>query len=76
MFQRSISEAEVEQVVNDGEIIEVYSDDKPYPSCLTLGYVMDEAIHVVFAKDGENYIIITVYKPSLEIWNDDMKTRR
>ncbi len=77
MFQRDIFETEVEDVINDGEIIERYLDDKPYPSFLSLGYIDNVAIHVVYAKDEENnVIIITVYKPSVEKWKDDYKTRR
>ncbi|MBE0499769.1 MAG: DUF4258 domain-containing protein [Campylobacterales bacterium] len=32
MFQRDIEEVNVEHVVNNGEIIERYADDKPYTS--------------------------------------------
>jgi len=37
MFQRDISECEVEYVILNGEIIEEYLDDKPYPSYLVYG---------------------------------------
>jgi len=47
MFQRDISEKQVEEVIKNGEIIESYIDDKPYPSFLTLGYVDGIALHVV-----------------------------
>ncbi len=53
MFQRDISEKQVEEVIENGEIIESYIDDKPYPSFLTLGNVDDIALHVVYAKDEE-----------------------
>ena len=77
MFQRDIEEVDAENVLNDGEIIEKYIDDKPYPSYLSLGYIDGVPLHVVYAEDEEhNYIIITVYRPSLEKWEDDFKTRR
>jgi len=77
MFQRDVNEEDVEHVVNFGEIIENYPDDHPYPSFLVLGFVEKRALHVVYAKDEKNSIIvITVYEPRLEKWLDDLKTRR
>jgi hypothetical protein len=77
MFQRDIEAIDIEQVVNFGEIIESYIDDKPYPSFLALGFVNDGALHVVYAKDEDsNFIIITAYKPNPEKWQDDFKTRK
>ena len=77
MFQRDISEKQVEEVIENGEVIESYIDDKPYPSFLTLGYVDGIALHVVYAKDEEdNVIVITAYKPNLTKWQEDLKTRK
>ena len=77
MFQRDISEKQVEEVIENGEIIESYVEDKPYPSFLTLGYVDGIAFHVVYAKDEEdNVIVITAYKPNLTKWQEDLKTRK
>ena len=77
MFQRDIYEYQVEEVVERGEIIESYMDDKPYPSFLVLGYSDGIALHVVYAKDeNNNIIIITAYKPSLAKWQNDLKTRK
>ncbi len=77
MFQRSITEEEVEQVVLEGQIIESYEDDQPYPSYFILNFVSNKAIHVVFAKNEDsNIIVITVYEPSSHKWEDDMKTRK
>jgi hypothetical protein len=77
MFQRDVSEEEVEYVVKLGETIESYLDDQPYPSCLVLGYVDMRPLHIVYAKDENNtVIIITVYEPTLDKWSDDFKTRR
>lgn len=77
MFQRDIYEHQVEEVVERGEIIESYVDDKPYPSFLVLGYCDGLALHVVYAKDEEgNVIVITAYNPSLSKWQSDLKTRK
>lgn len=77
MFQRDVSEEEVEYIVKLGETIESYLDDQPYPSCLILGYVAMRPLHVVYAKDENNtVIVITVYEPTPDKWSDDFKTRR
>ena len=76
MFERDIFEIDVENTVKNGEIIEEYIDDKPYPSFLVLG-LKGKPLHVVFAKNhGENeIIIITAYYPDKEKWSDDYKRR-
>lgn len=78
MHERCISEEEVEHAVASGAIIESYPNDTPYPSALLLGHAGIKAIHVVYADavDENLRIIITVYEPDLEIWCDDLKTRR
>jgi len=77
MFQRDISDDEVEYVVKNGRIIEKYYDDKPYPSFLIYASVNNKKLHIVYAKDeNESVIIITVYQPSLDFWKDDYMTRK
>ena len=44
---------DVEDTINNGEIIEEYFDDKPYPSFLALKFY-DKPLHVVFTKNQEN----------------------
>jgi hypothetical protein len=78
LFEREISEEEVEWCVINGEIIESYIDDKPYPSFLVLGYENGDRVkplHVVFAKNNEESIIITAYRPERKKWSDDYKKR-
>jgi hypothetical protein len=42
-----------------------------------LGYFGNRPLHVVYAKDeDDSVIVITVYEPTLEKWFDDLKTRR
>ena len=77
MFERNISQENVVFAFEHGETIEVYDEDKPYPSFLILVYVEKRPLHVVFAKDDEdNVIVITAYEPTLFKWQDDMKTRK
>ncbi len=37
-LERGVTIVELEQSLLNGEIIEYYPDDKPYPSCLVLGW--------------------------------------
>ena len=78
MFQRDITEQDVENVVHNGEIIQTYLNDKPYPSYLSLGFSEKRPIHVVYAiDDKENIIIIiTVYEPALDKWQIGFKMRK
>lgn len=77
MFEREISELEVEDAITHGEVIQSYNDDKPYPSFLSLKYIDSKVLHVVYALDeNKTFIIITVYYPDNKIWHDDFKTKR
>ncbi len=60
-----------------GEIIEQYSDDFPFPSCLIYGMdANNKILHVVASDEGTASRIITVYYPSTEKFADDLKTRK
>jgi hypothetical protein len=60
------------------EIIEEYPKDKYLPSYLVYAKNKNEVIHILFATDFENETIkiITAYKPTLDKWLKDLKTRR
>ncbi len=78
MFQRNISEKTVEDTIQNGTIIEEYLDDKPYPSFLKLGFESDnpkKTIHVVYAQNENEIIIITVYRPDPLKWKNNYTTR-
>ena len=68
--------ARLDQILHaaeNGEIIEDYPTDKPYPSCLI--YAQSEAaepIHCVWAHDSDTKIsiLITVYRPDPKLWID------
>jgi hypothetical protein len=73
--ERAISNEEFIQVILSGEIIEDYPNDKPYPSCLIMGYVRnDEPLYVVCAVNDLVHII-TVHWIDYKKWLDP-KTRR
>ena len=77
LFLRNISTDDVEEVVRNGVTVVEYPDDIPYPSCLLLGINANRPIHVVAARNAEGTcIIVTAYEPSLELWENDFRTRR
>jgi len=78
MMERGISRETVKEVLRSGEIVEDYPDDKPYPSGLFLGWIKGEPLHVVAAFDSLTgwCFIITAYKPDVEHFESDYKTRR
>ena len=77
MFARSIRVHEVVEVIQDGEIIKSYPEDKPYPSCLLLKFVSGRPLHVVVAKRIEtgDCILVTCYEPDSLIWLPDFKSK-
>jgi hypothetical protein len=77
MFERGISRREVLAAIMEGEMIEEYLSDRPYPSCLLMR-VGDEPLHVVAAVNAELAVchIITVYRPDSDHFEDDLRTRR
>ena len=77
MFERNISESDVKSVINEGKIIQAYPEDKPYPSKLVLGFVNGRPIHIVYAdnRQGNERIIITVYEPEKEKWDEKFERK-
>ena len=78
LAERGIAQQAVRDVLLKGERIREYSDDKPFPSALFLGYVSGRPFHVVAACDetSRQAFVITAYEPSLEIFEDDYRTKR
>lgn len=77
MFERSISKEDVRHVIDNGEIIREYLDDKPFPSRLMLGWRGNRPLHVVAADDDiDQTIIITAYEPDPAIWEPDFKNKK
>lgn len=77
LLTRNISMSDVQKVIEEGEIIKQYEDDKPYPSCLILGLSIEgRMLHVVVSHNKESIYLITAYYPDLSIWNDNFKIKR
>lgn len=75
--ERCIILQDVRKVILEGEIIEQYPDDYPYPSCLLLGLsTADRYLHACVATNGEEIRVITAYYPDLTEWEPDFKTRK
>lgn len=71
LAERGINRVEVESVVASGTVIREYPDDQPVPSRLVLGWVNNRPLHVVYAVNGAEQIIISLYEPDPAIWNED-----
>ena len=77
LMQRNITQEDVEVALLNGEIIENYEDDYPYPSCLVLGINnYNKYIHIVCGLNGTELWLITAYYPNKAEWEDDLKTRK
>ena len=78
MAKRSIKEQEVEHVIKNGEVIEHYPDDKPFPSRLVFSFVNGRPIHLVvgFSEMVKECFVITAYEPNTEKFEADFKTRK
>jgi len=75
--KRGISRREVLEAIAHGEVIERYPGRQPYQSFLVLG-VGEQPLHVIAAVDqsSETCHVVTVYRPDLEHFEADFKTRR
>lgn len=76
--ERGISNKDIRMAVLNGEIIEQYPDDFPFPSCLVLGRDdYGRVIHICMSDNGEGSEIITAYEPNKDkiVFEDDLRTR-
>lgn len=75
--ERGIKIGYVRNALLNGEIIEQYPDDYPFPSCLVLGSRNGEKpMHVCIGLGNDQLWIITAYYPDTNEWEDDFKTRK
>ena len=69
----SLSLGEIFFSTCEGEIIEDYPDDTPYPSCLIFGITAKGTpVHTVWAYDSGSRIavLVTVYRPDPDRWSN------
>ena len=74
LAERGIFLRDVISAVQNGEIIEEYPEDYPYPSCLILDSA--QPLHVVASLQDGCIYLITAYIPDRNRWQSDLKTRR
>lgn len=74
---RHISVQELREAIADGEVIEVYPEDKYGPSCLIFGMTRGgRPIHVQCSDPSRPTVkIVTAYEPDPAIWIE-FKMRR
>jgi Domain of unknown function (DUF4258) len=77
MVERNISEELIRCSGATVSIIEDYPDDKYSPSCLLLGFVEEEPLHLQVTRNpSPTVLIVTLYIPSLEYWEPGYTRRR
>jgi len=78
MEERDVLPSEVKAVIEKGEIINQYPDDKPEPSFLILGWIRHKPLHLVVGQNpiSQECVVISTYWPSETIWNPDYKTKK
>lgn len=75
--ERNISVDDIMNAIDNGEIIEQYPKDFPFPSCLILGISLQNTyIHVVVSINAGKIYLITAYVPNPDKWSQDLKTRK
>lgn len=75
--ERGIFLSDIETAILNGEIIEEYPNDTPFPSCLIFGHTENNLpLHIVASTDEEFLFIITAYYPDLKKWEENFKIRR
>jgi len=73
--KRDIRHKDIVWALENGEIIEQYLDDYPYPSCLVSCDSLRH-LHIVVGVSEHEIIIITAYFASDEKWEPDYRTRK
>lgn len=74
--QREITEDDIRSALNNGDIIERYLEDYPWPSCLISGYSNGRPLHICIGTNGEAAKLITAYWPDPDKWSADFKQRK
>jgi len=64
--------SDIKHVIENGEIIEQYPTDYPFPSCLIKG----ENMHIVCSIGEGRLYIITAYRPSPDSWDAEGSIRK
>ena len=78
IFERGLARSDIVETIRNGEQIEDYPHDTPYPSVLLLGFAGTTPIHTVIAREAATgrCVVVTVYVPTPARWSADFRTRR
>lgn len=78
MLERGLTRSIALDVLLHGELIEDYTEDRPFPGGLFLGWHGSQPLHVVVAMDTDEKLlaVITAYQPTVENFEPDFRTRR
>jgi len=76
--ERNIKRADVIACIKNGQIIEQYPNDMPFPSCLIFGISeTGKHLHVVCGLNpGVCCCVVTAYYPNPDKWESDYRTRK
>ena len=74
--ERGLSVQDIVNAISDGEIIEEYENDFPYPSCLILGKSGEKVLHICASINDNVIYIITTYVPDPSRWTDSYRRRK
>ena len=76
--ERHIKRDDIISCIQNGEIVEQYPDDIPFPSCLILGNNTNKKpLHVICAINQDSYCcMISAYYPDPNKWELNNKTRK
>lgn len=77
MMERGVSRESVADTIRNGEAIEHYPTDAPFPSVL-IARITNNPLHVVIGYDSidQEAHLITAYRPDTQHFEADLKTRR
>ena len=79
LAQETMSVRDVETALRHASVIEEYQHlHRHLPDCLVLAQARTQAIHCVVAmNETDGYVlIVTVYQPAPEGWENDWRTRK
>ena len=78
MLERGISRDDITRVLLGNDPIELYVDDKPFPSALFFGTIQGRVIHVVAALDdvSREVHVISAYEPDQKHFEANKRIRR
>ena len=78
ILERGLTRAIILNVLLNGELVEDYSDDRPFPGGLFLGWNEKQPLHVIVTLEVQENIVavITAYEPTTDHFEPDFRTRR